>query len=50
MVLIYNVRFEKVQFFIFEIYTNFLQDGDHFVFVAICGGSSYILTGLITGY
>ena len=43
-------RFHSVDFgklFIFEIYTNFLQDGGHFVFVAICGGSSHILTGLV---
>ena len=29
---------------------KFLQYGGHFVFVAICGGSSHILTGLVVNW
>ena len=35
-----------VNFLFFKSTQNFLQDGGNFVFVAICGGSSHILTGV----
>ena len=41
-----STRLILVNFLFLKSTQNFLQDGDNFVFVAICGGSSHILTGL----
>ena len=41
-----STRLILVNFLFLKSTQNFLQDGGNFVFVAICGGSSHILTGL----
>ena len=41
-----STRLILVNFLFLKSTKNFLQDGGNFVFVAICGGSSHILTGL----
>ena len=42
-----STRLILVNFLFLKSTQNFLQDGGNFVFVAICGGSSHILTGLL---
>ena len=44
-----STRLILVNFSFLKSTQNFLQDGGHFVFVAICGGSPDILTGLAPG-
>ena len=41
-----STRLILVNYLFLKSTQNFLQDGNNFVFVAICGGSSHILTGL----